>query len=257
MANACGQAASKKARLSTKAAKTTSRILVLDNDDTMFRNDWALATELTTNINAYCKQHYGLPAGTAYKMYKKHGTTLKALLAEGLLTDNQIKSYLEEVHTFENLHELIKPDPKLRTLLEAVQVETFVFTAGPRAHAERCFKALGVHDLLVHEKRPIIDAEVCKYITKYEDKAFQICSETMSEFLGFEVDPKDIIFVDDNLKNIRCAKRNGWGTCVLMGEVGRDGQKRTDPAVDHTIEHLCELRDLFPSIFERPAKQAS
>jgi len=226
------------------------RILVLDSDDTIYRNNWRLAAELTQNIQNYCTTNLGLAKGEAYELYKKHGTTIKGLLNEGLLPPDKTDEFLEEVHLFDNLKDLIKPDPKLRDSLLRLKAECFVFTAGTRAHAIRCWRELGVDDILVQDKRPIIDAKVCKLISKYSTESYAICLDKIQQFLDTQVDPKKIIFVDDNYKNLRCAKKAGWGTCVLMGRLARDGTERVcDDTVDHIIEHCSELEDIFPELY--------
>jgi len=230
--------------------KPRQKIIVLDSDDTIYRNNWTLATQLTQNIQDYCTANLGLAKGEAYKLYKKHGTTIKGLLNEGLLPHDKIDEFLDEVHMFENIKELIKPDPKLRDSLLRMKAECFVFTAGPRSHAIRCWTELGVDDILVQSKRPIIDAKMCKLISKYCVEAYSICLEKMQQFLGTTVDPKDLVFVDDNYKNLRCAKKAGWGTCILMGRFARDGTERfCDDAVDYIIEHVSDLEAIYPELF--------
>lgn len=239
-------------------SRKRARILILDNDDTLYRNNYRMSVALTKNIQHYCDKQWGINDVRAYAMYKTYGTTLKGLILEGYLKPEEVKPYIEAVHTFDNLHELIKPDPKLRQVIQDIQVEHFVFTAGPRAHAERCCEALGIADLLMSPPdKPVIDTEMCEYITKYSDRAFEICLERISKYLGYDVDPQDIIFVDDNVRNCACAKKNGWGTTILMGRLDRGGEERfPSDCVDHVIEHLAELPLLCPDIFSSKSKTA-
>jgi len=237
-----------------KGCKGVQRILVLDMDDTLYRNNHKLAKELTKNINKYCTERLKLGDGVAYDMYKKYGTTINGLLKEGLIEEKDIDEYLEMAHTFPNEgRDLVKPDPKLRSFLQKVTAPIFIFTAGTRNHVERCCRCLGVTDLLIPDDRPIVDTRVCNLITKYHKEAYEICLNEITKFLEISVEPKDLVFVDDNIKNIRCAKKSGWGTCVLVGAIARDGDLRTTEmeAVDHIIEHISELgaieelQDLF------------
>jgi len=180
-------------------------------------------------------------------LYKKHGTTIKGLLNEGHIKESEIDEFLEFAHTFQNeCRDLIQPDAKLRDFLERVTAQIFVFTAGTWEHAERCCRALGVSDILFPDSRPIIDTRTCNLITKHCSKAFNICLHEISCFLKQEIDPKDLVFVDDSIKNVRCAKRSGWGTCVLMGAKDKGGNLRTTEmeGVDYVVEHLSELESI-------------
>jgi len=67
----------------------------------------------------------------------------------------------------------------------------------------------------------------------------------MSDFLKKDVDPKDLVFCDDNLKNILCAKKCGWGVCILMGAEYHGTVRTTElDGVDYVIEHLSELESI-------------
>jgi len=222
-------------------------ILVLDNDDTLYRNGGLLATAMKSNKDAFLKEELKLDADTISDLYKKHGTGIRGLIKEGLITEKQIDDYLEFVHTFPNEgRDLIKHDEKLRQFLLKVPIQKFIFTAGTQRHAERCCRALGVEDLLITDSRPIIDTVSIKLKAKYEPQSYQTCIREMSDFLKYEVDPKDLIFVDDNLKTVQCAKQNGWGVCILMGVRTKTGGERPTPieGVDYVVEHLSELEHL-------------
>jgi len=223
------------------------RILVLDCDDTLYRNGGLLAKAMKNNKDAFLSEKLKLDADTISDLYNKHGTGIRGLIKEGLITEEQIDDYLEFVHTFPNEgRDLIKRDEKLRQFLLKVPIQKFIFTAGTQRHAERCCRALGVEDLLISDSRPIIDTVSIKLKAKYEPQSYETCIRMMSEFLKVEVDPKDLIFVDDNLKTVQCAKKNGWGVCILMGVRTKTGGERTTPieGVDYVVEHLSELEHL-------------
>lgn len=224
----------------------SERILVLDCDDTLYRNDFKMMNALTQNMDKYCTEKLGLEGGICYKLYKEHGTSLLGLLQKGLITEDKIDDWLETTHTFPNEgRDLVKPDEKLRKFLQQVKVEKFIFTASTQVHAERCCRALGVDDLMLEESRPICDTRRCKLKTKYSAESFETCVNMMSDFLKKDVNPKDLVFCDDNLKNIQCAKKCGWGVCVLMGAEYRGTVRTTElEGVDYVIEHLSELESI-------------
>jgi len=233
--------------MSSKREQCIKRILVLDLDDTLYRNDHAMARQQTKNINTYCRDRLDLGEDQCYNLYKKYGTTINGLLSEGLIGEDDIDEFLEMAHTFSNEgRDLITPDKRLRRFLKRVTAEMFVFTAGTQKHAERCCRALGVSDLLFPDSRPIIDARICKLLTKQDSDAFEICLQEISRFLMLNVVPENLIFVDDQIKNVQCAKRNGWGICILMGTKDKYGELRTTEmeGVDYVVEHLSELQHI-------------
>jgi len=227
----------------------------MDCDDTLYLNGGQSMEAITKNMQHFCTNKLNLQGDICYDLYKKYGSTLNGLLKEGMIKEEQADDWLDSAHTFPNKPwELIKPDERLRNFLLKVRVQKFIFTAGIRSHVQRCSKALGVEDLFFSDSRPIIDARTCKLGTKYSAESFQICVDEISKFLKMDVDPKDLVFVDDTLRNIQCAKKNGWGVCVLMGAQTPDGKPRATEldGVDYVIEHLSELEsiDELQDLFE-------
>jgi len=227
---------------------TSKRILVLDCDDTLYRNHGKTDEVIRNNIDAYVTEKLKLDVNKVRGLYKKYGTTIRGLLKEGLIEEEQVDDFLEAIHTFPNEgRDLIKNDAKLRNFLNKVTVEKFIFTASISSHAARCCRALGVEDLLISDSRPIIDARSTKLQSKYDTESFEICLREINEFLNLQVDPVDIVFVDDNLKNVQCAKKIGWGVCILMGVRDKSERERPTPLedVDYVVEHLSELADIM------------
>lgn len=230
-----------------KPEESTKRILVLDCDDTLYRNDGVMAKQITKNIGDYARDKLHLDPDRTYGLYKKHGTTLMGLLKEGLIKEEGIDDFLEAAHLFPNEgRDMIKPDEKLRDFLLKVTAQMFIFTASVRPHVERCVRALGVEDIMIPDDRPIIDTRTCKLASKYKPESFAICLENIAGFLKMDVDPKNLVFVDDSLKNLQCAKGCGWGVCILVGAKTKTGGDRPEvlDGVDYVIEHLSELEGI-------------
>jgi len=205
-----GRQCSQFAAIAGRRSGAPKRVLVLDVDDTLYRNDGKMMKELSKNIAKYVTENLNVDAVSAKNLYKKYGTTLNGLLEEELITLDGVDDFLETIHTFPNEgRDLIKHDEKLRNFLSKVTVEMFIFTASVQSHAKRCCRALGVDDLLIKDSRPIIDTRTCDLNSKYNVESFQICLQEMSNFLRILINPKDLVFVDDSLKNIQCAKKCG------------------------------------------------
>ena len=59
-----------------------SMVVFFDCDDCLYFNNWRTAKFLTEKIEAYCISELGLAPGTAYELYKEHGTCLQGLIKE-------------------------------------------------------------------------------------------------------------------------------------------------------------------------------
>jgi FMN phosphatase YigB (HAD superfamily)/8-oxo-dGTP pyrophosphatase MutT (NUDIX family) len=138
-------------------------VILFDCDDCLYFDGWKLASKLTAKIEEWCTSKKNLPAGEAYQLYKKHGTALKGLLAEGHMdeTEEEIDQYLSDVHDIP-IHEHLSIDNELRDMILKIDptIPKYIFTASVRAHAERCLRALGIDDLFVD----IIDGKLCYYM---------------------------------------------------------------------------------------------
>ena len=216
-------------------------VVFFDCDDCLYRNNWQTANKITASIKEYVKENLNLPEGvTTYQLYKKHGTSAKGLLAEGYLDDAGIKQFLHQAHLID--YSDITPDLALRDLISKVNRRRWVFTAAPRAHAERCLAQIGIPTSLF---LGIIDTHTCKLETKHNPASFKIAMETAGV-----TDPGACLLCDDSVKNIEAAKRFGWKT-VLVGKTDRDkGTPVVCDAADKHVASMHELPRVLPSLFK-------
>lgn len=213
-----------------------------DCDDCLYFDGWTVAKHLTAKIDEWCVNH-GLPEGEAYQLYKRHGTALRGLLAEGYLDHSEevIDKFLRDVHDVP-VADLLEPDLELRQILERIDpaIPKYIFTASVRHHAERCLKALGIDDLF----DDIIDVKACNFETKHSKRAFEAAMKIA------KVDnPESCLFLDDNLSNIKAARHVGWRS-VLVGRVGRDcGSIITTEHAEVEIDRIHHMQDVLPELF--------
>ena len=220
------------------------KAVFFDCDDCIYFDEWNIASHLTEKIEQYCVERKSLPRGEAYKLYKEHGTALRGLLAENHMEycEEAIDEYLEEVHNLP-IHELLEPDEELEQMLSAMDpsIPKYIFTASVRHHAERCLKALGIHEHF----EDIIDVKACNLATKHSDEAF----EAAMRIAGVD-DPETCVFLDDSVKNIEAARRIGWRS-ILVGRVGRDcGTRISSEHSEHEIDRIHDFRKVYPELFE-------
>jgi pyrimidine 5'-nucleotidase len=219
-------------------------VIFFDCDDTLYFDHWQTANQLTAKIEDWCVTNVGLPPGMAYELYKKHGTCLRGLLAEGHIENNPIAidQFLEEVHDIP-IHELIQPDKKLRELLLKIDptIPKYIFTASVSHHAIRCLKALGIDDIF---ENTIIDVKECDLETKHSVHSFNAAMR-----IAQVSDPEACVFLDDSVTNIRAAREVGWRS-VLVGTVGRDNGKAIFS--DHAeleVHSIHDIQHVLPEIF--------
>jgi len=215
-------------------------VVFFDCDDCLYQNNWSTAQKITNSIAAYTKQ-LGVSKEKAYELYQTHGTCIKGLLVEGLIDEAGVEDFLVKVHQIS--YEDILPDPALGSMIARVQPKRFVFTAAAREHAERCLDKLGIKDLFLG----IIDTRVCKLETKHSEAAFQAAMA-----FAKTDDAASCLLIDDSVKNIQAAKRQGWQT-VLVGMTSRDtGKPISCPEADYHIPCVHDLPKVMPGLFRSP-----
>mmetsp|Transcript_28580 Transcript_28580/g.32815 ORF Transcript_28580/g.32815 Transcript_28580/m.32815 type:complete len:458 (-) Transcript_28580:84-1457(-) len=220
------------------------KVILFDCDDCLYFDGWKLADKLTEKIEKWCTVKKKLPAGEAYQLYKKHGTALKGLLAEGHMeeTEEEIDQYLADVHDIP-IDEHLSIDNELREMILNIDptIPKYIFTASVRAHAERCLCALGIEDLFVD----IIDVKSCNLATKHSTEAF----EKALKIVGCVKDPETCLFLDDSTKNIATAQSLGIRS-FLVGRVGRDcGKPITSEHAEHEMDRIHDFPNCVPEIF--------
>ena len=219
-------------------------VIFFDCDDCLYFDNWTVAGLLTAKIDQWCVNH-GLKPGQAYQLYKQYGTALRGLLAEGYLENNiaAIDVFLRDVHDIPVL-DLIQRDEELRQILQGIDpsIPKYVFTASVSDHALRCLRALGVEDLFVG----IIDCKMMDFETKHSQHAFDVAMKVTGVTI-----PERCLFFDDNLTNIRAARKIGWRS-VLVGRIGRDtGLPITSEHAELEIDRIHDLRQVLPELFSR------
>uniref|UniRef100_A0A7S2X8T7 Pyrimidine 5-nucleotidase n=1 Tax=Lotharella oceanica TaxID=641309 RepID=A0A7S2X8T7_9EUKA len=230
-----------------KAAGGSSKgaTLFIDCDDTLYRNDWKVAKMITKNIDDYFTTKLKMPEGKAYELYKKHGTALRGLQQEKVEFD--LDDFLKTVHDLPEAKSYIKEDPSLKTMIESIKVDKWVFTASVSEHATRCMKLLGVEGCFTH---PIIDVRATEFFTKHHKESYELAMK-----IAGQTDPSLCYIVDDSWSNIKAAKECGWNT-ALVGLKSRDGKDATEwPHADHVIADLKDLQKVWPHLFIDATKE--
>lgn len=182
---------------------------IFDNDGTLYPNTKDIEISIVALMTRYIMKLYGIYEKDTHKkrqeLLEKHNTkyTLVALKNEGI----------DENHFIQNTYLAVKPKEygiiqnlKLRKLIFSLKGEKVVMTNNPSQFAELILESLGIRGLF----SKIIGMRELNYIQKPNIKAFRIIE-------SFLKNGKKIVFADDELGNIKTAKKIGCAT-VLVGE---------------------------------------
>ncbi|KAJ5084013.1 hypothetical protein NUU61_008592 [Penicillium alfredii] len=195
-------------------------------------------------LDKFFVKHLALNSQDAHmlhqKYYKEYG-----LAIEGLTRHHKIDplEFNYEVDDALPLDTILKPDPKLRKLLESLdtsKVKPWLLTNAYINHAKRVVKLLGIDDLFEgvtycdYGQLPL----VCKPSQEMYAKAEKEAGASSSD---------QCYFVDDSHLNCKHAHARGWATVHLV-EPGL--QLPRIPASRYLISNLEELRVHFPHLFK-------
>ncbi|KAE8144773.1 Haloacid dehalogenase-like hydrolase-domain-containing protein [Aspergillus avenaceus] len=202
--------------------------------------------EMQKLIHAFFVKHLSLGAEDAHmlhmKYYKEYG-----LAIEGLTRHHKIDAlhFNEEVDDALPLDDILKPDPRLRQLLEDLdksKVRLWLLTNAYVNHGKRVVKLLGIDDLFegityCDYSQPRL---VCKPTQEMYEKAEREANVPSTNHC---------YFVDDSHLNCKHAAARGWKTAHI---VEPEIPLPEVPASQHVIRNLEELRSCFPHLFKIP-----
>jgi len=197
-------------------------------------------------IDDYFRTHLELGPEEANELhnryYKDYGLAL-----EGLVRHHKVDAmeYNAKVDDALPLGSILKRDTQLRSLLQDIdksKVKMWLFTNAYVSHGKRVVKLLGVDDLF--EGITYCDYGALPFLCKPHPDMFK---KAMRE-AGAQ-SAKDCYFVDDSAINASGAQKFGWTSVHLVEPVV---EPPAQPASQHQIRNLEELRVLFPQFFHSP-----
>ena len=195
-------------------------------------------------IDDYFETHLSLSKEDAKQLHLRYYEDY-GLAIEGLVRHHKIDplEYNEKVDDALPLDEIIKPNPKLRKLLEDVdrsKVTMWLFTNAYVTHGRRVVKLLEIEDLF--DGITFCDYGAPRLLCKPAPEMFE---KAMRE--AGVTDRKDCYYVDDNEINSAGGKAFGWKTAHF---VEPDSNAPLSPVADYQIQNLEEIRSVFPELFK-------
>ncbi|CAJ0545254.1 Ff.00g087270.m01.CDS01 [Fusarium sp. VM40] len=219
-------------------------VLFFDIDNCLYSRNDKVLEHMSARIDDYFKTHLGLLPDDAERLHKDYSQQYGQAI-EGLVRHHQIDAldYNAKVDDAVPLDGLIKPNPKLRKLLEDIdrsKVRLWLLTNAYINHGKRVVRLLGVDDLF--EGLTYCDYSQVPFVCKpHKDMFLKAMKEA-----GVSAASK-CFFVDDSHKNCAGAKDAGWNAVHFVEE---GFPEPNTPASQHQIRSLEELRSVFPSFFK-------
>lgn len=198
-------------------------------------------------IDDYFQTHLSMTKEDAnylhHHYYKEYG-----LAIEGLVRHHRIEplEYNEKVDDALPLDDIIKPDLKLRKLLERIdrsKVKVWLFTNAYITHGKRVVKLLDIEDQFEGITYCDYGAEklLCKPAWEMFEKAMRESGATY---------PRECYYVDDSGINAMGGKAFGWTTAHLVEPFDGHEKPPTEPVADFQIQSLYQLPEVFPELFK-------
>lgn len=208
--------------------------LFFDLDDTLYPSESGVWDAIGERIDRYIQERLHVPADEVValreRLYHTYGTTLRGLVATRGI---DAQDYLEYVHDVP-LHQMLRPDPRLRPLLTRYPLRKVILTNADTAHARRVLAVLdleGVFDQIIDV---MAVSPYCKPMPEAYRKALDLAGEP---------DPARCIFVDDAAHNLKPAGELGMFTIRVGGPIANH-------CCDASIASLHELAPILdPLIF--------
>lgn len=225
----------------------------------------------TLSADKFFVRHLDLTTEDAHmlhqKYYKEYG-----LAIEGLTRHHKIDplEFNYEVDDALPLDDILKPDPKLRKLLESLdttKVKPWLLTNAYVSHGKRVVKLLGVEDLFEgitycdYGQLPLVCKPSQEMYAKAEKEAGAPSTESCY-FVGMSLamapastcrergvspDADHVDCTDDSHLNCKHAEARGWTVAHLV-EAGTPIPRV--PASRYLISNLHELPVHFPDVFK-------
>ncbi|KAH7017529.1 Haloacid dehalogenase-like hydrolase-domain-containing protein [Ilyonectria destructans] len=229
---------------STNGLTAGKPVLFFDIDNCLYPRSTKVHDLMAQLIDEYFTKHLEIPFEEAVTLHQEYYKSY-GLAIEGLMRHHKIDplDYNTKVDDALPLEGIIQPNPELRALLEDIdksKVTMWLFTNAYKTHGKRVVRLLGIDDLFDgltfcdYGQQPLI----CKPDPRMYEKAMREA--------GIE-QPENCFFVDDSYQNCVNAKEYGWTATHLVEE----GLKVPEtPASQFQIQHLLELRDVYPQFFK-------
>jgi putative hydrolase of the HAD superfamily len=206
---------------------------IFDLDNTLHDANPHIFPHLHRSMTAYLEQHLGLDRDGANRLrahyWHRYGTTLLGLMRHH---DVDPHHFLWETHQFPELHRMVLRQPLLRSVLRRLPGRKLVFSNSPVHYSRAVLELLRVADMF----DDVFSIEHTRFRPKPDPAGFQRLLKK------HRVHPRRCVMVEDNLDNLRTAKRLGMKTVWV------DPSARSPAWVDVSIRDVSALPRMLPHL---------
>lgn len=181
-------------------------MIVCDIDNTLYSNRiTGLEDMMEKKLLEYIRRRIASTDEEAVaikKMYDtKYGLSIYGILLEQKGVERDF--YTENVSSAIEYKDFLKEDLVLRKILDNIKCRKICFTNGDLIQASSILEAMGLTDCF--EAVITVDESTSYRIHKPEKESFEFIEEL------FQIkNTKNVLFFDDNIKNIKQASSRGW-----------------------------------------------
>jgi len=211
-------------------------VWIFDLDNTLHDADPHIFPHLSRSMTRYLERHLGLDADGADALrvhyWRRYGATLLGLMRHHGVDPHH---FLRETHRFPALQALVQRHPLLRSALTRLPGRKLVFSNAPVHYSRAVLRLLRVADLF----DDVFTIEHTGFRPKPDPAGF------LRLLRRHRLQPRRCVMVEDNLANLRAAKRLGMRTVW----VAASGRARAH--VDVTITSLARLPRMLRHLWVR------
>lgn len=210
---------------------------IFDLDNTLHDAAAHVFPRINRAMTEYMQTHLALDEQGANALrqqyWQRYGATLLGLIRHH---NTDPAHFLWHTHQLPDLATLLVAEPTLRASLNRLPGRKFVFSNAPAHYAEAVLRALGITDLF----SDLFSIERTRYQPKPDKRGF------LRLLRKHHLRPRGCIMVEDNLDNLRTAKRLGMKTIWMAA---RALTRSAAPAyVDHTVCSVARLPGLLGAL---------
>lgn len=215
-------------------------VWLFDYDLTLYgTEERCVINSLDHRISLFVQKTVGGDFASAHKIrtdyLERFGTTLAGLMA---MNNTDPDDFFDFIHVPEFLTYPKKAPEKL-ALLQSLKGPRFVFTNGRHDWSEAGMAHMGIDSAI----DGVFDLKQLDWVGKPHDSAYVKMEKWLAEKLAgvgvaYPENPKEIVLLEDSLRNLEPAHRRGWTTIFVNPTTD------TPNWVDFHIPHLMNLADL-------------
>ena len=157
--------------------------------------------------------------------FYKYNTSLNGLMLHHNVVGDEFLKYVHDIDI-----SFMKEDKILRSELENLDMEKFIFTNGSAEHAQNILTRLGIYDLFGKER--VFDIKDARYVPKPEAQTFDLMVKK------FGIKPKETIYIEDIAKNLSIGFERGCTTVWLINDEHFGKIDSDKDYISHKIENL-------------------